>query len=59
MNPNNSRPRTSDPPSLVAILIAARLAGDRQMEAAARRELEAQHQMTVRFRRKRREAAHA
>ena len=40
---------TRDPPVLVAILIAARKTGDRLLEAVARRELEAQHRIKIRF----------
>jgi len=40
---------TSDPLVLVAILIAARRAGDRLLETVARRELEQRHGIRIRF----------
>jgi hypothetical protein len=47
-----------DPPTLLAILIAARRTGDRMLENVARRELE-QLGIAVRFLREQRGAAHA
>jgi hypothetical protein len=40
---------TADAPVLVAILIAARQAGDRLLETVARRELEERHRIKIRF----------
>jgi hypothetical protein len=40
---------TTDPPVLLAILIAARRTGDRLLQTIARRELEQRHRITVRF----------
>jgi hypothetical protein len=55
--------RLGAPPALLAIIQAARLAGDRDLEQAARRELAEQHGIDVVFRRRRhrsrQEARHA
>lgn len=40
---------TTDPPVLVAILIAAHRTGDRLLEAVVRRELAQRHRIKVRF----------
>lgn len=56
----NQHPRLGDPPALLAIVQAARLAGDRELERAAREELAAQYGIELVFRRqRRREATHA
>jgi hypothetical protein len=47
------------PPALVAIIQAARIAGDRELERAARRRLSEVFGVDLSFRRKRQEAAHA
>jgi hypothetical protein len=41
--------KQTDPPTLVAILIAARRTGDRVLESFARRELEDVHRIRIRF----------
>jgi hypothetical protein len=42
----------TDPPSLVAIAVAAHRTGDRTLERAAKRELEQTHGIALRFTRK-------
>jgi hypothetical protein len=41
--------QTTDPPALVALVVAARRTGDRLRERIARRELETRHGIRVRF----------
>ena len=48
---------TDSPASLVAIIRAARMAGDRELERAARRELSERHGIDLTFRRPQTEAA--
>jgi hypothetical protein len=45
------------PPALLSIIQAARLAGDRDLEKAARQELADRHGIEVVFRRQRREGS--
>jgi hypothetical protein len=47
--PRNDRLDTTDPPILVAILIAARRTGDRLLETVIRRELEEKHRIKITF----------
>ena len=47
------RGRLGGPPALLAIIQAARLAGDRELERAARQQLVDHHGIEVTFRRKR------
>lgn len=52
MRPKNGQieqVKTADPPALLALMIAARKAGDRPLEAAAARELEERHGLSIRF----------
>jgi hypothetical protein len=51
-----NRASTRGAPSLVAILLAARATNDRDLERAAKTELETQHGIRISFRR---EAQHA
>ncbi len=51
----NSRFRPTDPPALLAILIAARRTGNRILEDVARHELETSHNIKIRFARKKRD----
>jgi hypothetical protein len=46
------RPALDSPQQLVAIILAARQSRNRGLEQAARRELEEQHGIDVRFRRR-------
>lgn len=52
-------PHQTDPPSLVAIAVAAHRTGDRDLERAARAELKCSHGIDLRFTRTPREADHA
>jgi hypothetical protein len=47
--PKNERLDTTDPPILLAILIAARRTGDTLLETIVRRELEERHRITISF----------
>ena len=47
--PNSEHLGTTDPPVLLAILIAARRAGNRLLETVARRELEQRHRIKISF----------
>jgi hypothetical protein len=47
--PAADRLDTTDPPVLLAIVIAARRTGNRLLERVARRELEERHQIRVQF----------
>jgi hypothetical protein len=47
--PINEQLDTTDPPILLAILIAARRTGDLLLESVVRRELEERHQIMISF----------
>jgi hypothetical protein len=51
--------RIGGPPALVAIVRAARKAGDRELERAARQRLEEEYGIKLTFLRERRETTHA
>jgi hypothetical protein len=50
--PSKDRLNPSDPPVLLAILLAARRTGDRLLEGVARRELSESHGIDVTIRRR-------
>ncbi len=47
--PQGRLTRRTDPAALVAIIIAARRSGDRELERAAKRELRDEHGIALRF----------
>ena len=51
MTETHSEDRLGAPPALLAIIQAARIAGDRALEQAARRQLAEEHGIEVSFRR--------
>ena len=51
--PKSDQLETTDPPILLAILIAARRTGNRLLETVARRELEERHKIKICFARER------
>ena len=57
--PTADRLDTTDPPVLLAILIAARQTGDRLLESVARRELQERHRIKIQFARPAEGQAHA
>ncbi len=59
MDKQDKQTRFAAPPALLAIMRAARLAGDRTLERAARQELAERFGITVTFRRPHQEVARA
>ena len=51
--PQTETPATESPSTLVAIIVAARLAGDRELESEMRRRLRNEHGVTLQFPRRR------